>query len=100
MNGILNKELLYKFAKIWVGFGAISGGFISGTKKLTEVFEEEPVEYINPIIEAPISMVYNTSRIAGMSGFGAFIGGSVALTAPVSMPLYIYWRSINDHGEK
>ena len=76
----------------WVTFGALTGGAISGFDKCVKICDEPEPVYKNPIFERPIQMVYHVSRIAGHAGFGSAIGGFTALTAPVSVPAYIYWQ--------
>lgn len=73
----------------WVGIGAVSGGFISGCNILGKICSEPRPRYHYPFIEKPIRGVYYVIRIATHTGSGAFIGGFTALTAPVSIPLYI-----------
>jgi hypothetical protein len=74
---------------VWVGTGIISGGVISGMKKVVRVIQEPSPTYKNEFIESPIQMVYCLSRIFAHAGVGAVIGGIVAVTAPVSIPLYM-----------
>ena len=45
-----------------------------------------------------LEQFYHTTRVAGHAGLGAFVAGFVAATAPLSVPLYIWWRS--DYDEK
>lgn len=85
--------LSLEYIKYWVAFGALSGGIISGIDKVVEIGYEKNEKLNNPLFERPIRAVYQTSRIAGAAGFGSFIGGVTALTAPVSIPGYIYWKS-------
>lgn len=96
MSAILNFQLL----RYWVSFGAFTGGFISGGEKAIEISWEKKEKFKNPTFEKPIQAVYNTSRVAGSAGLGAFIGGITALTAPVSIPAYIYWKSCQNKEKK
>lgn len=79
-----------KTAKIWVAFGAFTGGLYSGGVKWDAIDKEPTPKYTYPEFEGPIHYVYDASRISGHAGWGAAIGGSAAATAPVSMPAY-YW---------
>jgi len=88
----MNYLHLLPYLKYWVGFGAISGGIISGIDKIWEIAEEPTPVYKNPKIEKPIQAVYHLTRVAGSSGFGTSISGLTALTAPVSIPAYIYYK--------
>jgi hypothetical protein len=78
---------------IWVGMGALVGGISSATLKFKEISDEPKVQYKNQTLETPIRFTYQASRVAGHAGFGAAVGGITAATAPVSIPLYMYWRS-------
>jgi hypothetical protein len=78
---------------IWVSTGIISGGLLSGIKKLVSVAKEPSTKYRDEFIETPIQFVYCLSRVAMHMGGGAIIGGVVALTAPVSIPLYMLVKS-------
>lgn len=80
-----------KAAKIWIAFGACTGGFYSGGIKLDEICKETTPEYKYPEFEGPVHYVYNASRVAGHAGWGAAIGGSAAATAPISMPAYYFY---------
>jgi len=77
---------------IWIGIGSISGAFISAYDKIDDISKEKEPNYKNKTAERPIRIVYHTSRVAGFAGLGAFCGGGVAATAPISVPLYIYWK--------
>ena len=79
-----------KTAKIWVAFGAMTGGFYSGAIKFDQVCSEPSPKYTYPEFEGPVRHVYNASRVAAHAGWGAAIGGGAAATAPISMPAY-YW---------
>lgn len=90
----------HRVAMVWVGVGAGTGGLISGCDKIGEItFEKEP-EYVYPLIERPIRVVYHTTRVAGHAGWGAGIGGFTAATAPVTIPFYMYWRSCQDEVDR
>lgn len=88
------------FVKIWVGFGSFTGAMISGFDKLYKISNEPTPNYKNDTIEKPISVVYNITRIAGSAGLGAFIAGTTALTAPISVPLYIMWKNKDNEKNK
>lgn len=77
----------------WVGIGALSGGIISGCDKIGDIFYENQPVYSMPLIEKPIRCVYHTSRVAAHASWGSIIGATVAATAPISIPLYMYWKS-------
>jgi len=79
--------------KYWVIFGAVSGGALSGIRKMGEICGEPTPVYTNPDLEVPIRGVYQTTRIAGHAGWGSAIGGITAASAPLSIPLYIYWKN-------
>jgi len=91
MNHISNQYL-----RKWVAFGAISGGIVSGMEKIENIDREPYYQLKYPIIERPMRVVYHFSRIAVCAGYGATIGGLTALTAPVSIPAYIYWYQKTD----
>lgn len=97
LSGNVRKDafILWKY---WVLIGAGSGAFFSGLEKFSEIWIEPPVKYDNKLFEIPIRGVYHISRVAGYAGWGAAIGGAAALTAPISIPLYIYWKG--DEGEE
>ena len=97
---VLSKEVIQKSIVIWVGGAAIVGGMISGTRKCALIIKEDEVEYKNEMYERPIRGIYHTCRIAGHVGFGAFVAGGVALTAPLSIPAYAYWRRELDYKVK
>ena len=69
---------------------------MSGVSKCIDISGEKAPIYTHPFIERPISIVYQASRVAAHTGWGASIGGFTAATAPVSIPLYIYWKSIKE----
>lgn len=96
----LELGLLKTSVQYWVMFGASTGAFFSAADKCIQISNEKPLKYEHPIFEKPITGVYHTSRIAFSAGLGAFIGGTTALFAPVSIPSYIYWKSINKPVEK
>jgi hypothetical protein len=75
----------------WVLIGSLTGAVLSGCHKIGEILGEPSKEkkFTYPLFERPIQGVYTMSRIAGHAGFGAFIAGFCALTAPVTIPLYI-----------
>lgn len=81
----------HDYVKLWVGAGALSGALISGFRKCNSIMEEPKTEYKNEIIEPPVTMVYHTCRVASHAGLGAFIAGATAATAPVFIPLYVFW---------
>lgn len=96
-------DLSFPFIKYWVSLGAISGALISGSHKLSTVCDElshiKP-NYKFPLIERPITAVYHTSRIAYHTGLGAGIAGLAALTAPISLPIYVYYKNTHEKQEK
>lgn len=71
--------------------GAFIGGVSSGLYKMYDIAKEPEYTYINSFIEVPIRIVYHISRIAGHTVWGALIGGTAALTSPISMPIYYYY---------
>ena len=87
------KILLYGAVGSWILLGAGAGAILSGVPKFIGICQESEERYSSETLERPIRFVYNTSRVAGSAGLGAFIGGATALTAPVSIPLYIYWSN-------
>lgn len=82
-----------EYIKLWVGVGALSGSIISGVTKMNKIMNEPSTSYKNDVIEPPIRMIYHTCRIASHTGLGAFIGGTTALTAPLSIPMYCWYKS-------
>ena len=100
LNKISNKSHIINFVKnnttgaiiIWVGFGALTGGLYSGFHKALSICNEPDRVYKIPIIERPITFFYQASRIAFYFGLGSFIGGFTALTAPISLPYYVWWK--------
>ena len=80
------------YAMYWVIIASATGSVISAISKATQICKEPDPVYKNETIEKPMRGVYHTTRIAAHGGLGAFIGGFTALTAPVSIPLYMYWR--------
>jgi hypothetical protein len=95
MQKILSAGLndLRKSYLVWVSMGALVGGISSATLKIQEIGSEPKVEYKNKTLETPIRFTYHASRVAGHAGFGSAVGGITAATAPVSIPLYVWWRS-------
>jgi hypothetical protein len=85
---------LTKAVTIWIGYAACVGGTMSGLNKIKKICNEEEIIYKNEFLETPIQFVYQSSRVAAHTGWGAFIGGFTASTAPISIPAYMYWRSI------
>jgi hypothetical protein len=85
---------------VWVGMGSLVGGFSSAALKVGQIGREPSVEYKNETLETPIRFTYQTTRVAGHAGFGAAVGGITAATAPISIPLYIYWRSDVDQRNR
>lgn len=98
--GFLNGELVTNSIIGWVVVSAGVGGIISGSRKFGQVMEEAAPVYKNEFFEKPIRGVYHTCRIATHVGFGAAVAGAVALTAPISIPLYCFWRSDVDKKAK
>jgi len=93
-------DTLIKYASYWVIAGAISGSLFSTMNKINQIYNEPEPVYKNKTFELPMRSVYHTTRIASHSGMGAFIGGATALTAPISIPLYMYWRKDLDQEQK
>ena len=85
---------------IWIGIGSVSGALISGFDKISDICDEPTPKYKNAFIERPIRGVYHASRVSGYSGWGAFIGGFTAATAPVSIPLYILWKGDENRSDQ
>lgn len=86
-------KIFFKVFRLWVAFGALTGGINSGLHKVHEISSEPPINYKNKLIEMPIRGVYHATRVIAYSGWGTFFGGFIASTAPVSVPMYVYWRS-------
>ena len=99
VNTLTGSHFLQSAALMWVGGSAAIGGILSGTRKLALIANEPQPVFKNELIEHPIRCVYNTSRVAAHVGLGGFLAGFVALTAPVSIPMYCYWRS-ETHARK
>ena len=81
---------------MWVATASVVGGLSSGYMILSEICNEPKIKYKNKFIEVPLRFTYQTSRVGAHVGWGSFIGGFTAATAPVSIPVYLYWRSDED----
>lgn len=81
-------DVYLKYTVISAGVGAV----VSGIDRLAEMSDEAPPVYKYPFVERPIQFVYKTSRLAGSIGLGASIAGVTALTAPISIPAYMFWK--------
>lgn len=93
MNNIFFKSNTLPFyVGAWVLVGSVTGALLSGIHKICEILNEpSKKKFTYPLLERPIQGVYTMSRITGHAGFGAFIAGFCALTAPVTIPLYIIY---------
>lgn len=76
----------------WVYISSGTGAILSGSRKMEHIFNEPTPQYKNELFEVPMRGVYHTFRIGAHAGFGGFVAGFVAMTAPVSIPIYMYWR--------
>jgi hypothetical protein len=81
----------------WIILSALSGGFLSGINKASNIIflennNDEPLFF-----EIPIRCMYHASRIAFHAGVGSVAGGITAATAPISIPAYIWW--MNRHNK-
>ena len=66
---------------------------MSVMRKVDQIWVEKQPQYKNELLEVPIRVIYHAGRIVAHAGVGFVVGGSFAVTAPVSIPLYVWWRN-------
>lgn len=97
-DGIVNEDvinMMMKMIMIWVGCVTVASGLISGITKMFDIFGEMPYgltsdeERDTGLLAKTFRNIHRTCRIAIHTSVGASVAGLIALTAPISVPIYI-----------
>jgi len=99
---IMNNDSVRMVSGIWIGSGAIAGGITGLCYGSQDIFDNDDMYYEEkyPLIEYAAMATYAMGKTIPRIALGSLAGASFAATAPISIPVYSYYRHLESEKRR